>query len=301
MKAVRYSTYGDPSVLTYEDAPRPAPGEGQVLVRTAATTFNPVDAAIRAGYLRESFPLTLPQIPGIEVAGTIVEIGPGVDRFAAGDAVIGALPMNADGASAEFVVAAAELLAKAPSSVALADAAALPVGALTAQQALFEHADLRAGQRVLINGAGGSVGGFAVQLAGAAGAHVIATASPRSADRVRRYGADEVIDYTTTPVTDVAPVDVVLNLVAAPADALAGLVAPGGVFVSATTPAPESVRSVQMYLRADAAQLAELAAQVDRGALEIFVGDQRPLPELASVHEQAAAGKLPAGKIVLIP
>jgi NADPH:quinone reductase-like Zn-dependent oxidoreductase len=159
MKAVRHHSYGDTSVLRYEEAPRPVPGAGQVLVRVAATTFNPVDAAIRAGYLQQVFPLRFPHIPGLDVAGTVEQTGDGVTGLGVGDPVIGFLPMGEDGAAADFVLAPADVLVAAPQSIPLPQAAALPTVGLTAWQALFEHADLTSGQRILINGAGGAVGG----------------------------------------------------------------------------------------------------------------------------------------------
>ncbi|MFD1933390.1 MULTISPECIES: NADP-dependent oxidoreductase [Nonomuraea] len=307
MKAVRYHRYGDSDVLTYEEADRPVPGTGQVLVKVAATSFNPVDAAIRAGYLQQVFPLVFPHVPGIDVAGTVAELGPDVTGWSAGDAVVAFLPMSAPGAAAEYVLAPSEALAAAPRTVDLADAAALPATALTAWQALFEHAELRAGQTILINGAGGAVGGYAVQLAKRAGATVTATTSARSADRVRAHRADRIIDYTVTPVTQAAGVrfDVVLNLVTTSAEetaALVGLVSDGGVLVSTTTPAPEDtargVRTVRVFARSDAARLAELVALVDAGELRIDVADRRPLADLADVHEQAVTGRL-TGKTVI--
>ena len=201
MKAVRFHAYGDPDVLRYEDAEQPVPGAGEVLIRVAATAFNPVDANIRAGFMQGPIPVTLPHTPGYDVSGTVDALGEGVDSVAVGDAVVGFLPMVADGASAEYVLAPAEILTAAPASVPLPDAAALPSVGLTAWQALFELGELKAGQRVLINGAGGAVGGYAVQLAKHAGAHVIATASPRSRERVRTAGADELIDHTAAAVT----------------------------------------------------------------------------------------------------
>jgi NADPH:quinone reductase-like Zn-dependent oxidoreductase len=232
MKAVRFHEYGSPGVLRYEEADRPRPGTGQVLIKVAATSFNPVDAGIRAGYLQQVFPVALPHTPGIDVAGTVADLGDSVTGPVIGDQVIGFLPMTQDGAAAEFVVAAAEVLAPAPTTIALTDAAALPVAALTAWQALFEHAGLRAGQRVLVNGAGGGVGGFAVQLARQAGAVVIATASPRSVAAVGSAGAGQIVDYTATKLADAVtePVDVVLNLVTASESEMAvltGLVRPG--------------------------------------------------------------------------
>jgi NADPH:quinone reductase-like Zn-dependent oxidoreductase len=309
MKAVRYHSYGDSDVLVYEDADRPVAGAGQVVVRVAGTSFNPVDAAIRAGLLRQVFPVALPHVPNFDVSGVIAEVGEGVSGWSAGDAVVAFLPMTAPGAAAEYVAAPAEALAAAPRTGELADAAALPSAGLAAWQALFEHAEVKAGQSVLINGAGGAVGGYAVQLAKQAGATVTATASARSIDRIRSYRADRIIDYTATPVLQAVAgqrFDVVLNLApTSPEETaqLVGLVADGGAFVS-TTPGPEDagrgVRSVRVFVRSDASQLAELVARVDAGDLEIEVAERRPLADLAAVHDQAAAGRL-AGKTVLTP
>jgi NADPH:quinone reductase-like Zn-dependent oxidoreductase len=219
--------------------------------------------------------------------------------------------MVSDGAAAEYVVAPAEILAPAPSSIPLADAAALPSVGLTAWQALYVHGEVASGQRVLISGAGGAVGGYAIQLAKIAGAHVIATASPRSGERVRAAGADEIIDHTTTSVAAAvtAPIDLLLNL--APIqpqelDALAALVRPGGVVVSTTVwmPAPadeqRGVRAVDVFVRSDAEQLSQLVALVDRGQLTVEVADRVPLAELPAVHAKADAGALP-GKVLILP
>src|SRR5947209_1824603 len=135
MKAVRFHEYGGPEVLRYEDAEQPVPGPREVRVRIAASAFNPVDDGIRGGYLREAFPVTLPHIPGIEVAGTVDATGEDVTEVRVGDDVVGFLPMVADGAAAEYVVAPAEVLTAAPTSISLADAAALPMVGLTAWQA----------------------------------------------------------------------------------------------------------------------------------------------------------------------
>ncbi|MFC4471779.1 NADP-dependent oxidoreductase, partial [Streptomyces xiangluensis] len=172
MKAVRFHEYGDPSVLSYEDVEQPVPGVGQVLVRVAATSFNGVDGNIRGGFMQGPIPVALPHTPGIDVSGTVEALGEGVADVEIGDRVVGFLPMAGDGAAAEYVVAPAGILTPAPKSVPLPDAAALPLVGLTAWQALFDHAKLAAGQRVLVNGAGGAVGGYAVQLAKNAGAYV---------------------------------------------------------------------------------------------------------------------------------
>jgi NADPH:quinone reductase-like Zn-dependent oxidoreductase len=309
MKAIRQHEYGDPSVLRYEDVERPEPAQGEVLVKVAATSFNPVDAGIRAGYLQQVFPVSLPHIPGIDLAGTVVALGAGVTRWTVGEQVIGFLPMVPGGAAAEFVTASAEILAPAPTTIPLNHAAALPAAAQTAWQALFEHADLRAGQRVLIKGAGGGVGGYAVQLAKQAGAFVIATASPRSAEAVRTQGADQIIDYTVTSLADALtePVDTVLNLVAAAESemvALTGLIRDGGVIVTTATPtagdADRGVRAVGMQLRTDADQLGNLAKQVDAGELRVEVSATYPLSQASSVHELSAAGRI-RGKVLLTP
>jgi NADPH:quinone reductase-like Zn-dependent oxidoreductase len=310
MKAVRYHAYGDSDVLVYEETDRPVAGAGQVVVRVAGTAFNPVDAAIRAGLLQQVFPVALPHVPSFDVAGVIAEVGEGVDGWSVGDAVVAFLPMTEPGAAAEYVAAPAEALAAAPRTVELADAAALPSAGLAAWQALFEHAGLKAGQRVLINGAGGAVGGYAVQLAARAGATVTATASARSRDRIRAYRADRIVDYTATPLLQAVAgqrFDVVLNLVRTDPEEtarLVGLVADGGAFASTTTPGPEDagrgVRTARLFVRSDAAQLTELGARVDAGELRIEVAERRPLTDLAAVHDQAAAGRL-AGKTVLTP
>ncbi|MDI9830285.1 NADP-dependent oxidoreductase [Streptomyces sp. KAU_LT] len=310
MKAVRFHEYGDPGVLRHEDVEQPVPGPGQARVRVAATSFNPVDANIRAGFMRGPIPVELPHTPGIDVAGTVDALGEGVDGLAVGDPVIGFLPMSGTGAAAEYVLAPAEVLAPAPKSIPLADAAALPVVGLTAYQALFDHGGLTAGQRVLINGAGGAVGGYAVQLAKNAGAHVIATAGPRSAEAVASAGADEIVDHTTTGVTSAVtePVDLALNLAPVePADlaALVALVRPGGVLVNTTVwmPAPgdeeRGVRGVDLFVRSDTGQLERLAGMIDRGELRVDVAERVPLAGLPDLHARAAEGAV-HGKVVVV-
>jgi NADPH:quinone reductase-like Zn-dependent oxidoreductase len=310
MKAVRYHSYGDSDVLVYEEADRPVAAPGQVVVKVAGTAFNPLDVAIRGGFVQQVFPVAFPHIPNFDLAGVVTEAGDGVRGWSAGDAVVAFLPLTAPGAAAEYAAVPAEALAAAPRAVALADAAALPSAGLTAWQSLFEHAGLQEGQSILINGAGGAVGGYAVQLAKQAGATVTATASARSIDRTRSYGADRIIDYTATPLPQAVAgqqFDAVLNLVrTGPEETarLAGLAADGGAFVSTTFPdltdAGRGVRVVSVSVRSDAAQLAELVRRVDAGDLRIDVAGRRPLTDLADVHDEAVAGTL-AGKTVLIP
>jgi NADPH:quinone reductase-like Zn-dependent oxidoreductase len=311
VKAVRFHEFGGPDVLRYEDVEQPVPGAGQVRLRVAASAFNLVDDGIRGGYLQGPFPVALPHTPGIEVAGTVDALGEGVHGLRVDDEVVGFLPMVPDGAAAEYVVAPAEVLTTAPRSIPLADTAALPMVGLTAWQALFDDAKLTTGQRVLINGAGGAVGVYAVQLGKQVGAHVIATASPRSSEALRAAGADEVVDHTTTDVTTAVgePVDVLLNVASISPEqlrALVGLVRDGGVVVNTVpqTPAPADearrVRAVDVFVRSDTDQLSRLVAMVDRGELRVDVARRVPLADLPTIHAEASAGTL-RGKVVVVP
>lgn len=309
MKAVRFHEFGDVNVLRYEEAPTPRPGPGEVLVAVAATAFNPLDRWLRAGAMEEILPVSLPHTLGLDLAGTVVDHGPGVENPAIGTEVIGFLPMTAPGAGAEFAIAPAEVLVRAPATIALADAAAIPVPALTAWQALFEHGNLVAGQRVLVNGAGGGVGGFVVQLAKWAGAQVIATASPRSVDAVRAAGADHIIDYTQATIADALPglVDLAINLVAGTRNDTAGLldvIEPGGTLVSVTSPGGEFSERPQRLaffsVRSDTSQLAQIVDLVDSEALQLDISARRPLADTAQVHQQSEDGTL-RGRTLLYP
>ncbi|MFJ3835267.1 NADP-dependent oxidoreductase [Streptomyces sp. NPDC090054] len=307
MKTARIHEYGDTSVIRHDAVARPRPASGEVLVQVAATSFNPTESALRAGLLHAFLPVDLPYTLGWDVAGTVVEIGLGTEGRAVGDRVVGRL--DGGGAAAEYVRAPAALLVPAPASVPLAHAAALPVAGLTAWQAVFEHGKVTAGQRVLVNGAGGGVGGFVTQLAKHAGAEVIATAGPRSTEAVRRQGADRLIDYTAGPVGDAlgSPVDTLLNLVPlSPPDAaaLATLVRPGGRIVSIATPIEPAVgtgvSARHLVARNDVTHLAALVELVDAAALSIDVSESRPLADLADVHHLSESGRI-RGKVLIIP
>ncbi|MFC8538113.1 NADP-dependent oxidoreductase [Streptomyces sp. NPDC057249] len=307
MKTARIHAFGDASVIRYDDVPRPRPGTGEVLVRAAATSFNPTEAALRAGLLQTFLPVDLPYTSGWDVAGTVAEIGPGTEGFTVGDRVVGRL--EGAGAAAEYVRAPGAWLVPAPASVPLTHAAALPLAGLTAWQAVFEHGKVSAGQRVLINGAGGGVGGFVTQLAKHAGAEVTATASARSDRAVRRHGADHVIDYTAGPVATAldAPVDTLLNLVplsSRDAIALGSVVRPGGRIVSVATPveppADTGVRATHIVARNDVVQLAALVELVDAGKIALDISASHPLADLADIHRLSEAGRI-RGKVVIIP
>jgi NADPH:quinone reductase-like Zn-dependent oxidoreductase len=307
MKTARIHDYGDASVIRYDDVPRPQPASGEVLIRVAATSFNPTEAALRGGLLRAFFPLDLPYTLGWDVAGTVAEIGAGAEGFTVGDRVIGRL--DSAGAAAEYVRAPVATLVTAPTSIPLANTAALPVAGLTAWQAVFEHGKVAAGQRVLVNGAGGGVGGFVTQLAKYAGAEVIATAGARSAEAVRRQGADQVIDYTASPVGVAldSPVDTLFNLVPlSPPDAaaLAPLVRPGGRIVSIATPietpADAGVTAMHMVARNDVAHLAALVELINAGVVAIDISESRPLADLGAIHRLSEAGRI-RGKVIIVP
>jgi NADPH:quinone reductase-like Zn-dependent oxidoreductase len=308
MKAVWFDEVGGPEVLQYGEIDQPLPSVGQVRLRVEASAYNAADTGMRAGFL--PIPVGLPHVPDYDVSGVVDLIGEGVEGLAVGDAVFGFLPMERDGAAAEFVVAPAEALVRAPTTIPLADAAALPSVALTAWQALFDDGGLQAGQRVLIVGAGGVVGKYAIQLAKRAGVEVVATASPRSVEAVRSAGADQVIDHTDTDLLTAVEeqVDVLVNL--APIDPdqftkLATLVRDGGVVVSTTAwmPTPEDtgrgVRAATVFVLPNRERLARLASLVDDGQLQVEVTRRIPLAELPALHTEADEGRL-VGKVIVL-
>ncbi|NGO71852.1 NADP-dependent oxidoreductase [Streptomyces boncukensis] len=311
MKAVRFHEFGSSEVLRYENVDRPVPGAGQVLVRMAATSFNPVDDHIRAGALAEMIPIELPYVPGIDLAGTVEELGAGVTGFQAGDQVVAMLPLDSAGGAAEYVAVPAESLAPAPRTIALADAAALPLTGLAAWQTAFELAEVKSGQSVLVNGAGGGVGSLVVQLAVDAGAKVTAVDGEQHGERLRGYGAHQVfgpLELAAGPAAVGGPFDVVVNHVRVSPDELAQLtsyVADSGVAVSTAGPVPEDpargVRSANLFVRPDGTQLAELVGKVDAGTVRIHVAAHRLVADLAAVHADAGAGRLPGKTVVLAP
>jgi NADPH:quinone reductase-like Zn-dependent oxidoreductase len=309
MKAAQFHEVGGPEVLQFGEVEQPVPTAGQVRLRVAASAFNAADNGMRAGFL--PIPVVLPHVPGYDVSGIIDAVGEGVEGAAVGDRVIGFLPMERDGGAAEYVIAPADAVVAAPTSIPLADAAALPSVALTAWQALFDDGRLEAGQRLLIVGAGGVVGKYAIRLAKRAGVQVVATASPRSIDAVRAAGADEIIDHTGADLLSAVDgqVDVLLNL--APIDpeqfvALVALVRDGGTVVSTTafmaTPGDEKrgVRAATVFVRPNRERLTELASLVDDGKLTVEVTRRIPLEELPALHAEASADRVP-GKVIILP
>jgi NADPH:quinone reductase-like Zn-dependent oxidoreductase len=290
MKAVRAHGYGDAGMLSFEDAPLPSPGEGEVLVRVHAASVNPADWKLRA------------IIPGRDVSGVVEAVGPGVTRFAQGDAVFG----NADGAYAQYAVANEAELARKPLTVDHIHAAAIPLAALTAWQALFEIAGLKEGRRLLIHGAAGGVGSFAVQLAKWKGARVAGTASSRNQLFLMSLGVDQAIDHFGQRFEDlVGPVDVVLDTVGGDAQRRSwNVLRKGGMLVSTVAlPSAEEARRREATAaiftsRPDGAQLAQIGELIDFGYVRPVVETVLPLSHAKRAHQISAAGHA-RGKIVL--
>jgi NADPH:quinone reductase-like Zn-dependent oxidoreductase len=303
MKAVRFHEHGGRAVLKYEDAPRPTPGEGEILVRVAAAGVNPVDAIIRRGGWRG---ITLPFTPGHDIAGTVEALGPGVTAFSVGQPVYACLPLDRGGGYAEFAVVRVEEAAPKPERASFAQAAGVGVTALTAWQAFFDTANLQKGQTVLIHGGSGGVGTMAIQLAKWKGAKVIATASTRNQDYLRELGADVAIDYTKEKFEDIAKdVDVVLDGVGGDTTLRSiPTLKKGGIIITIAGPTPTAearaagVRAARMLVKRDGAQLREIGKLIDEGALKVVISHELPLIEAARAHELIES-KHTRGKIIL--
>jgi len=306
MKAVHIHDYGGLDVLHYEDAPRPTPGAGEVLIRVHATTINPFDCAVRAGYMGQYFNYTFPLILGTDVSGVVEGVGEGVTDVAPGDVVYTRGGIYRDGAHAEYVLALAADVVPKPESLDHVHAAALPHVTLTAWQGLIEFADLSAGQTVLIHAAAGGVGHVAVQLAKWRGAKVIGTASV-NLPFLEELGVDEAIDYSTTPFEDVVrDVDVVLDLLGGETQQRSWKVLkPGGILLSTVQPPSQEIaqaHGVRQRMIGTAPPvrkvLTEAAKMVSEGQLKPFVSAVLPLHDIRKAHEMIEA-RHTRGKIVL--
>ena len=306
MKAVRIHSYGGPEVLIYEDAPRPQPTEGEILIRVHAAGINPVDWKIREGHLKEMLHHKFPLILGWDVSGVVESIGSGVTRFKPGDEVFSRTDVSRDGAYAEFIVVKESIVAARPKSLDHVHSAALPLVGLTAWQSLFTAGGLSAGQRVLIHAAAGGVGSTAVQLAKWKGAHVIGTASAKNRDFVRQLGADEVIDYEATRFEDVvAPVDVIFDTQGGDTQERSWkTLKPGGILVSIAAPpskeraAAQGVRQAFVFTESKADQLAEIAKLADAQKLKVTVDAVFPLADARRAQELSQRGHT-RGKLAL--
>lgn len=303
MKAVRVHRFGGPDVLVIDELPIPAPGPGELLVRVAATGVGPWDALIREGKSKVSPPppLTL----GSDLSGVVEAAGAGVSDFKVGVQVYGVTNPQFCGANAEYALASAAMIARKPQRLSHIEAASVPVVAVTAWQMLFDYAQVAAGQRILILGAAGNVGGYAVQLAARSGLHVMATARLKDAEYVRSLGAESVIDFERGRFEDsVTSVDAVIDTVGGETrDRSFRTLKPGGILVSvvSTDPLPKhhNVRVVSFYAEVTTARLDNISRWFDRAQLVTAVGTVLPLEKARTAHEMLAGAPHKRGKIVL--
>jgi NADPH:quinone reductase-like Zn-dependent oxidoreductase len=305
MKAIRIHAYGGVENLHYDDVLRPEPQAGQVLVRVYAAGVNPIDWKIREGYFKQMFDLPLPVIIGEDIAGVVAAVGSGVTTLHPGQDVYGIADLQLSGAYAEYALCYAEAIAPMPHTLDYIHAAAVPLAAMTAWQALFDTADLHSGQTLLIHGGAGGVGGYAIQLAKLKGARVIATAAVEHLDYIKNLGADLVIDYHAQPFEQqVKDVAVVLDLVGGETQARSWqVIRHGGILVSTVgVPAsgiPEGIRAIGMALNPKAErQLQQIAQLIDAHQIEATVEKTFELEAAAAAQEFSQHGH-PYGKLVL--
>ncbi|MEU8520545.1 NADP-dependent oxidoreductase [Streptomyces sp. NBC_01216] len=299
MRAVVFSRYGDGSVLELAQRPAPTPADGEILVEVMACGVNPVDWKHREGEVRSDKPFPLGM--GWDVAGVVRATVPGGP--AVGEAVYGMLPLPYGGAYQELAVLPASAVAPKPATLSYTQAAAVPLAALTAWQAL-EAAGAGAGLRVLVHAGAGGVGHFAVQFARHLGAHVTATASARNLDFLRGLGVDEPVDRATADLTDAAPFDVVLDTVGGRVQQESWrLLRPGGSLITLPEPLDEAhrlpgIRARRVIVGPDGEALRRIGALVDSGAVRVEVQSVLPLEKAAEAHRISEEGRV-RGKLVL--
>ncbi len=305
MKAVQFHEYGGPDVLKVEEVPRPEPKEDELLVRVFAAGVNPVDAKVRQGAFK-AMGGKLPFITGYDVSGVVEKAGANVTKFKQGDEIFAYLSLQRGGGYAEFAIVKQDEAASKPTQLTHIEAAAVPLAALTAWQGLLEIAKLDASQTVLIHGGSGGVGSFAVQIAKARGAKVLATASTANQEFLKQLGADVPIDYTTTKFEEVAKdVDVVFDLVAGETLKRSyDVVKKGGIIVSVLQPPDKAelvkrgIRGQVFLVQPNGAQLAKIGELIEQKKITPFVSNILPLADAAKAHEAIATSHT-RGKIVL--
>jgi NADPH:quinone reductase-like Zn-dependent oxidoreductase len=301
MKAIVVHQYGGPEVLKYEDYPDPVPGPGEALVRVAAASVNPIDYKRRAGLTKDFYPMTFPGLIGVDMAGTVLKLGPGVTGFSVGDQVFA----MADNTYAELCAVKADVLAKVPKGLDLIEAAALPLVTVTGNQ-LLSATEIKAGQTVMVVGAVGNVGRSAVFTAKARGATVIAGVRKRQIEDAKAVGADQAAATDDdAAISNLPPLDAVADTVGGrTAGKLIAKVKSGGLYASVVE-APEdaakfpSVRLAHVFSHFDRKTLEFMAEAVRDGKLRIPIGQRFPLSQAAEA--QAAAEKGGTGKILLVP
>jgi NADPH:quinone reductase-like Zn-dependent oxidoreductase len=302
MKAIQIKQYGGEEQLEMVNVPKPQAGPGQVVVRIAATSFNPIEPRRTSGNMRQVFPLQFPFTPGGDFSGVIESVGSGVTGFQVGEEVIG-YSMEG-GAYAEFIAIDAEKIARKPKSVNHIEAASLALVAQTAIQ-MLNRAHVGKGSTILIHGAGGAVGSVAVQVAHDRGAKVIGTASARSLERVKTYGADRVLDYAAAPFEkSVNQVDAVLDTVGGSVQQRSyDVLKEGGTLVASNQPPSEEeaknhhVNASMLITDTSTGSLQTVAAMVDAGTIKPFVGKIYPLREVAQAWRDAQSNNI-EGKAV---
>jgi NADPH:quinone reductase-like Zn-dependent oxidoreductase len=302
MQAIQVHDYGDADQLKLETVACPEPQAGEVLIRVHAAGVNPIDWKVRQGLRKHLLPMQFPYIPGMELAGVVAALGPGVTTLKVGQEVYG---RSRTGAYAQYAVAEETMLASKPQSLSFDEAATVPVGATTAWQALFDSAKLDKGQRVLIQGAAGGVGLFAVQFASQKGAYVLATASGANVDFVRSLGAETVIDYTTTNVAEVVhDVDCVFDIVGSTFESSLHALRRGGTLLVLSAPpsgeqaSEHSVQVVATRTQITSDLLADFAQLIDAGQLKTVIRSTFSLREASQAHELGQQGH-GRGRIVL--
>ncbi|MBD3894666.1 NADP-dependent oxidoreductase [Halomonas sp. ML-15] len=304
MKAIRIIGYEAEPIL--EDITKPVPTSGQVLVRVRAAGLNPLDVKLQRGDMEQFFPLTFPYTPGTDLAGDIEQLGPDVEGWAVGDRIVARTDPTVGGAFAEYALVPVALLAKAPTSVPLKEAAGIPTAAGTAWQALFESTNLAENQTVLIHAGTGGVGSFAIQFAHRVGASVIATASGGGLEIVRLLGADRSIDYRREDFTrQLSGVDVVLDTIGGETQQRSyAVLRAGGHLLSTAMPPDETLAAAHhvtagfVFHASDGQRLARLSHAIDQYDLQVLVDQTAPITEFAQAFQHQASGHA-RGKIII--
>lgn len=306
MKAIRIHAFGGPEVLRLETLERPTPADQEVLVGVHAAGVGPWDAWVRSG--KSALPQPLPLTPGSDIAGTVISIGTKVKHLGIGDEVYGVTNAQFIGGYAEYAAAIADMLAPKPETLDYIQAASIPVVASTAWQALFDKAGVTAGQTVIITGAAGNVGGYAVQLASQAGAVVVAIAATVDHASLLDRGADEVFSDEALASGDLkGRADAVIDTVGGQLMELSfGVIKPGGILISIVGQPNEkiarqyNVRSEFFLVEVNADRLMQLTKMFDDGQLKVNIGEVLPLERARVAHEMLAGALHAKGKIVLV-